>query len=76
MFIREKTLLFQGSRGGPNVFQGGPTFFQGGSKSWGQSSTVVFTYYLLNCYDSVALTPRNANFYRNPYNFVIFSRGS
>ena len=28
-FITEKTLLFQGSRGGPTFSRGGPTFFKG-----------------------------------------------
>ena len=35
--------------------------------SWGQSNTVVFTYYLLNCYDSFALTPRYIDYFEIPF---------
>ena len=62
-FIAEKTILilYKGSRGGPLFSgRGGPTFFQGGGS---------------NFFPGGGGGCPNANFYRNTYIYLLFSRG-
>ena len=65
-FIAEKTIiiLYKGSRGGPLLSRGGPLFSGGGgcpTFSGGGGG---------------GGGGPNANFYRNPYTYLLFSRGS